>query len=79
MYRRALLAGHCRLLPSLIFPFTAQFENSLRRHNHVGLIHVLLLQLAKAGKLEPAKEEAKNTMKGRIEKRAKGEAMVDDE
>ncbi|KIK68932.1 hypothetical protein GYMLUDRAFT_34944 [Collybiopsis luxurians FD-317 M1] len=52
------------------------FENSLRRHNHVGLVHSLLLALAKAEKLEPAKEGAKNFMKERIEKaKKKGEVM----
>ncbi|KAE9408613.1 ubiquitin-specific protease [Gymnopus androsaceus JB14] len=52
------------------------FENSLRRHNHVGLVHSLLVALAKAGRLEPAKKEAKGLMKERIAKAtAKGEAM----
>jgi ubiquitin carboxyl-terminal hydrolase L5 len=56
-----------------------QFENSLRRHNHVGLVYALLLELAKAGKLEPAKEEAKKIMRERVEKKiAKGEAMNED-
>ncbi|KAF9070849.1 ubiquitin carboxyl-terminal hydrolase [Rhodocollybia butyracea] len=52
------------------------FENSLRRHNHVGLVHSILVALAKAGKLEPAKEGAKSVMKERIAKaKSKGEAM----
>ncbi|KAJ7287755.1 ubiquitin carboxyl-terminal hydrolase [Mycena rebaudengoi] len=55
------------------------FENSLRRHNHVGLVHALALALAKAGKLEAAKESAKKIMKEKIEARkAKGEDMSDD-
>ncbi|EGN99598.1 hypothetical protein SERLA73DRAFT_106221 [Serpula lacrymans var. lacrymans S7.3] len=45
------------------------FENSLRRHNHVGLAHALLVALAKAGKLDSAKEVAKQVMKDRIERR----------
>jgi len=50
------------------------FENSLRRHNHVGLVQALLLGLAKAGKLSAAEKEAKRTMKERIEQRkARGE------
>ncbi|KAJ7782833.1 ubiquitin carboxyl-terminal hydrolase [Mycena metata] len=49
------------------------FENSLRRHNHVGLVHALAVALAKAGKLESVKESAKKVMKERIETRkAKG-------
>ncbi|KAJ4483683.1 hypothetical protein J3R30DRAFT_1817076 [Lentinula aciculospora] len=52
------------------------FENSLRRHNHVGLVHSLLVALAKAGRLEPAKESAKSIMKERISKaKMKGETM----
>ncbi|KAJ3892416.1 hypothetical protein GG344DRAFT_87736 [Lentinula edodes] len=52
------------------------FENSLRRHNHVGLVHSLLVALAKAGKLESAKERAKGIMKERISKaKSKGEAI----
>ncbi|KAF7298127.1 Ubiquitin carboxyl-terminal hydrolase [Mycena chlorophos] len=55
------------------------FENSLRRHNHVGLVHALVVALAKAGKLEGTKETAKKAMKERIEARkAKGEDMSDD-
>jgi len=44
------------------------FENSLRRHNHVGLVHALLETLAKAGKLDEAKEGAKKAMTERIGK-----------
>ncbi|KAG6859200.1 hypothetical protein C0993_004300, partial [Termitomyces sp. T159_Od127] len=46
------------------------FENSLRRHNHVGLIHALLVALAKGGKLSSAEAMAKTTMQARIEKAA---------
>lgn len=57
----------------------AQFENSLRRHNHLGFLHALCFALAKGGKLETAKEEAKKVMKERIERRkAKGEDMDED-
>jgi len=55
------------------------FENSLRRHNHVGLVHALAVALAKAGKLESAKESAKKVMKERVEARkAAGADMSDD-
>ncbi|KAF9476363.1 hypothetical protein BDN70DRAFT_839385 [Pholiota conissans] len=55
------------------------FENSLRRHNHVGLVQALLLALAKAGKLAPAVETASQTMQERIEQRkARGEDMEED-
>jgi ubiquitin carboxyl-terminal hydrolase L5 len=57
-----------------------QFDNSLRRHNHVGLMHALLVALAKAGKLESAKEGAKATMKERIEQqKEKGDVDMDDD
>ncbi|GAA98911.1 uncharacterized protein L969DRAFT_538714 [Mixia osmundae IAM 14324] len=35
------------------------FDNALRRHNHVGLVHALLEQLAKAGQLSAEIEQAK--------------------
>ncbi|THV06705.1 ubiquitin-specific protease [Dendrothele bispora CBS 962.96] len=55
------------------------FENSLRRHNHVGLVYHLLIALAKAGRLEPAKETAKKIMKERVEKaKTRGESMDED-
>lgn len=55
------------------------FENSLRRHNHVGLVHALLVTLAKAGKLEEAKVGAKKIMQERIARaKEKGEDMVED-
>ncbi|KAH8827960.1 hypothetical protein DL96DRAFT_1601013 [Flagelloscypha sp. PMI_526] len=55
------------------------FENSLRKHNHLGLVHGLVLALAKAGKLDAAKESAKAKMKERREKAAaKGEEMDED-
>jgi ubiquitin carboxyl-terminal hydrolase L5 len=56
-----------------------QFENSLRRHNHVGLVHALLATLAKAGKLNEAKEGAKSIMQERKAKaKEKGEDMEED-
>ncbi|KAF8348180.1 hypothetical protein F5887DRAFT_1060345 [Amanita rubescens] len=55
------------------------FENSLRRHNHVGLVYALLLALAKADKLSDALESAKNLMKDRVETgRKKGVSMEED-
>ncbi|KAF9453928.1 hypothetical protein P691DRAFT_657230 [Macrolepiota fuliginosa MF-IS2] len=55
------------------------FENSLRRHNHVGLTHALLVALAKGGVLSKAQEDARKTMQERIEKRkAKGMDIEDD-
>ncbi|KAJ7668465.1 ubiquitin carboxyl-terminal hydrolase [Mycena polygramma] len=58
------------------------FENSLRKHNHFGFVHALVFAMAKAGKLESAKESAKKVMKQRIEARkakgAEGADMSDD-
>ncbi|KAJ3521504.1 hypothetical protein NMY22_g12289 [Coprinellus aureogranulatus] len=55
------------------------FENSLRRHNHVGLVHGLLKVLAKSGNLSQAEVKAKEAMRKRIEqRRARGEDMDDD-
>ncbi|KAH8119632.1 cysteine proteinase [Phellopilus nigrolimitatus] len=54
------------------------FENSLRRHNHVGLVHALTLALAKAGLLNSVSEQAKTKMKTRIEKREKEGKMDED-
>ncbi|KAG5638795.1 hypothetical protein H0H81_010024 [Sphagnurus paluster] len=55
------------------------FENSLRKHNHLGLIHALLVALAKGGKLSSAQEQAKTITKERIEKKkAAGEDMDED-
>ncbi|KAF8973179.1 hypothetical protein BDZ97DRAFT_1779883 [Flammula alnicola] len=55
------------------------FENSLRRHNHVGLVQALLLALAQGGKLSSAEEAAKKVMKERIEQRkARGGDMDED-
>jgi ubiquitin carboxyl-terminal hydrolase L5 len=45
-----------------------QFENSLRRHNHVGLVHALLASMAKAGVLNRAQEGAQKVMQERISK-----------
>ncbi|TDL16672.1 hypothetical protein BD410DRAFT_901862 [Rickenella mellea] len=46
------------------------FENSLRRHNHVGLVHALTLALAKSGRLEAAAQQARVKMTERVEKAA---------
>ncbi|KAH8926760.1 hypothetical protein BT69DRAFT_1278540 [Atractiella rhizophila] len=48
------------------------FENALRRHNHIGFIHQLLLGLAKEGKLEERIEKAKAKMQ---ERKKKGEGL----
>lgn len=45
-----------------------QFENTLRRHNHLGLVHSLLVAMAKEGKLSEAIEESRKVMKERQEK-----------
>lgn len=54
-----------------------QFENSLRRHNHLGTIHAILLAMAQTELLDGAVDAAKTKMAERIkaaqEKRAKGE------
>ncbi|KAL1942797.1 hypothetical protein VTO73DRAFT_5037 [Trametes versicolor] len=55
------------------------FENSLRRHNYLGFIHALLLSMAKAGKLEGAKEGAKRALQERIERKKKGESLMDED
>lgn len=44
------------------------FENTLRRHNHLGLVHALLVALAKDGMLKEATEDARKAMKDRQEK-----------
>ncbi|KAF8070362.1 ubiquitin carboxyl-terminal hydrolase [Lyophyllum atratum] len=55
------------------------FENSLRKHNHVGLVHALLVALARGGKLSSAEQQAKVIMQARIEKKkASGEDMDED-
>ena len=46
-----------------------QFENSLRRHNHIGLVHALLVGLAKAGQLSSATENARKVMRERVARR----------
>jgi ubiquitin carboxyl-terminal hydrolase L5 len=45
-----------------------QFDNTLRRHNHLGLVHGLLVALAKEGKLSSAIEDSRKIMKERQEK-----------
>ncbi|KAN0090706.1 hypothetical protein V8E55_004272 [Tylopilus felleus] len=45
------------------------FENSLRRHNHIGLVHALLVGLAKAGQLSSATENARKIMRERVARR----------
>jgi len=56
-----------------------EVENSLRRHNYVGLVHAVLVEMAKQGQLEGRIEEAKTTRKKKIEERkAKGVAVDED-
>ncbi|EIM80015.1 uncharacterized protein STEHIDRAFT_106024 [Stereum hirsutum FP-91666 SS1] len=58
------------------------FENSLRRHNHLGLIHALLLAMAKSGTLDKAVDGARTVMKTRVEARRaaglKGADLMED-
>ncbi len=44
------------------------FDNALRRHNHLGLVHALLVELGKAGQLQPAIEESRKAMRDRQDK-----------
>ncbi|KAI0321231.1 ubiquitin-specific protease [Amylostereum chailletii] len=56
------------------------FENSLRRHNHLGLIHALLVALGKSGRLVGATEGARAAMRQRVEaRRAKGQSAMDED
>ena len=67
------------LCQRLHIPSALKFENSLRRHNYVGLIHSLTLALAKAGQLDAAVGGARTAMKKRIEERKKkGQPMDED-
>lgn len=55
-------------------------QNTLRRHNYIGLVHALLVESAKQDTLKPQIEEAKQKMKQKIEeKRRKGEMMDEDD
>ncbi|GAA5897676.1 ubiquitin carboxyl-terminal hydrolase [Sporobolomyces salmoneus] len=54
-------------------------ENTLRRHNYIGLVHAVLVEMAKQGQLKGRIDEAKATMKKKVEERkAKGIAMDED-
>ncbi|KAI0288115.1 ubiquitin-specific protease [Russula brevipes] len=55
------------------------FENSLRRHNYVGMIHSLALALAKAGRLDAATDGARTAMRKRIEERRKRRQPMDED
>lgn len=56
-----------------------EIENSLRRQNQIGLVHAVLVEMAKQGQLEGRIEEAKLVMKKRVEERKlKGIAMEED-
>jgi ubiquitin carboxyl-terminal hydrolase L5 len=73
-----------RIFPLFSLPMSShnvdlKFENSLRRHNYVGLIHSLTLALAKSGQLDAAVDGARTAMKTRIEERKKkGQPMDED-
>ncbi|KAF8739724.1 Ubiquitin carboxyl-terminal hydrolase, family 1, partial [Rhizoctonia solani] len=54
------------------------FENSLRRHNHLGLIHALLVELAKKGQLDAAVTDAKAKMQERLTKARESGQMEED-
>ncbi|BGP42169.1 hypothetical protein JCM10449v2_006174 [Rhodotorula kratochvilovae] len=56
-----------------------EVENTLRRHNYIGLVHALLHESAKQGQLAPQIAAAKEKMKERVaEKKRRGEAMEED-
>jgi len=56
------------------------FENSLRRHNYVGLVHALVHAMAKAGTLTKAREDARKVMSERIAKqKEKGSSNMDED
>lgn len=59
--------------------YLPQFENSLRRHNYVGMIHSLALALAKAGRLDAAADGARTAMRKRIEERRKKRQPMDED
>ncbi|GAA5847678.1 hypothetical protein JCM3766R1_002446 [Sporobolomyces carnicolor] len=55
-------------------------ENSLRRHNHIGLVHAVLVELARQGQLDARIAVAREVMKKKIEDRkARGIAMDEDD
>ena len=62
-----------------VFYDPPQFENSLRRHNYVGMIHSLALALAKAGRLDAAADNARTAMRKRIEERRKKRQPMDED
>ena len=71
------LAHYRRWVRLLTFP-AAQFENSLRRHNHIGLAYGLLYALASVGALDEATTMAKEKLKLRRQKAAKEGLMEED-
>jgi ubiquitin carboxyl-terminal hydrolase L5 len=68
-----------RFIAFFLFSDPSQFENSLRRHNYVGMIHSLALALAKAGRLDAAADSARTAMKKRIEERKKKRQPMDED
>jgi ubiquitin carboxyl-terminal hydrolase L5 len=68
-----------RFIAAFMFYYLPQFENSLRRHNYVGMIHSLALALAKAGRLDAAADGARTAMKKRIEERRKKRQPMDED
>jgi ubiquitin carboxyl-terminal hydrolase L5 len=68
-----------RFIAFFLFYDSPQFENSLRRHNYVGMIHSLALALAKAGRLDAAADSARTAMKKRVEERKKKRQPMDED
>lgn len=52
------------------------FDNALRRHNHLGLVHALLVALAKQGKLQEAVEESRKVTRERRDKEIERRKMA---
>jgi hypothetical protein len=67
------------VLPSSRTMTPPQFENSLRRHNYVGMIHSLALALAKAERLDAATDGARTAMRKRLEERRKKRQPMDED
>ncbi len=73
----------CVFSPPFVVIFSyydpSQFENSLRRHNYVGMIHSLTLALAKAGRLDAAADGARTAMTKRLEELRKKRQPMDED
>jgi ubiquitin carboxyl-terminal hydrolase L5 len=76
--RWAVCRDNLFLLPSANCTIhSEQFENSLRRHNHLGLLHALLVAMAKGGKLSGAVEQARTERVAKLN--AKGEEGMNED